>query len=392
MSDERPIICQLLHGLPIGGAEVLADRFVRCLSDRYRFVIACLDQVGTLGEALEADGYTVCHLGRKPGFDLGCARRLAGFVREYNVDLIHAHQYTPFFYALTSRFFRRRVPVVFTEHGRFYPDFPRRKRMIFNRLMTGRRDQFLAVGEAVRQALIHNEGMPENRVRVVYNGINLEPFEERPANDAGIRQELGLSVEDFLIIQVARLDGLKDHLTAVRAMSEVVRKIPHARLVLVGEGPERAKIEPLIEELGLQDHVILLGARRDVPRLLFTADAFLLTSISEGIPLTIIEAMAAGLPVVSTDVGGVREILGEPLIGRLAPAGDEHQLAEALTELAEAPSLRKELGEKGRLRVFEVFSEETMHSQYAQIFDDVIGESTSPRLGSEKLTSPIETS
>ncbi len=269
-------------------------------------------------------------LERKPGLDLGCARRLARFVREEKVDLIHAHQYTPFFYALTSRLFRSRVPVVFTEHGRWHPDYPRRKRMIFNSLMTSRRDRFLGVGAKVREALIKNEGLPSERVEVVYNGIHLAPFENPPTDAASVRSELGLSPEDFVAMQVARLDGLKDHPTAIRMMAHLVQTVPHAKLILVGEGPERAKIEALIEELGLGRHVKLLGARRDVPRLLFAADAFLLTSISEGIPLTIIEGMAAGLPVVSTDVGGVREILGDPPVGLLAPSGEDQILAEAL--------------------------------------------------------------
>lgn len=391
MSNQRPTICQLLHGLPIGGAEVLADRFVRCLADRYRFVIACLDQVGTIGEALETDGFTLRHLHRKPGFDLGCARRLAQFVREENVDLIHAHQYTPFFYALTSRWFRSRVPVVFTEHGRWHPDYPRRKRMIFNRMMIRRRDRFLAVGKAVGQALVQNEGLPENRVQVVYNGINLEPFEELPNDSSAIRAELGFSPNDFLIIQVARLDGLKDHPTAVRAMGHVVRRVPHAKLILVGEGPERPKIEKTIAELGLEQHVRLLGSRRDVPRLLAAADVFLLTSISEGIPLTIIEGMAAKLPVVSTDVGGLREILGDPPLGKLAPAGEDQKLADALIELAEDSALCQELGEQGCVRAFELFSEQAMHAQYAEIFDQALGVTRTPEKPSLDALAPLET-
>jgi glycosyltransferase involved in cell wall biosynthesis len=376
--DQQPTICQLLHGLPIGGAEVLADRFVRCLSDRYRFVIACLDQVGTLGEGLTADGYRVNLLGRKPGLDLGCARRLARFLREEKVDLIHAHQYTPFFYALTSRGLFGRVPIVFTEHGRWHPDYPRKKRMLFNRLMIGKRDQFLGVGEAVRQALIQNEGLPKDRVEVVYNGINLAPFEHPPTDRSRVRSELGLSPEGFLVIQVARLDGLKDHPTAIRTMQHVARAMPRAKLILVGEGPERAGIEALIRELKLEGHVKLLGSRRDVPRLLFAADVFLLTSISEGIPLTIIEGMAAGLPVVSTDVGGVGEILGDPPVGFLAPAGDDRKLAEGILQLASNPEIHRAWSEDGRQRAFEIFSEQTMHARYAEIFDSVIARSPSP--------------
>ena len=186
---------------------------------------------------------------------------LPGLSAKQNVDLIHAHQYTPFFYALTSRLFRASVPVVFTEHGRWHPDYPRRKRMVFNRLMTRRQDRFLGVGQAVRKALIDNEGLPAERVEVVYNGINLAPFESPPSDAAAVRAELGLSQDDFVIMQVARLDGLKDHPTAIRMMGHLVQAVPHAKLILVGEGPERAKIEPLIRELGLGEHVKLLGAQ-----------------------------------------------------------------------------------------------------------------------------------
>src|SRR5204862_1893786 len=133
--------------------------------------------------------------------------------------LVHAHQYTPFFYALAARLLYRRPPVLFTEHGRHQPDYPRRKRMVINRLLLERRDRVVGVGEAVRQALIANEGIPARRIEVVYNGIDANQF--APARHLEgqrekVRAELGLSATDLVILQVARLDYLKDHATAVR--------------------------------------------------------------------------------------------------------------------------------------------------------------------------------
>ena len=134
----RPVVCQLVHGLPIGGTEMLVDRLIRRLSDRYRFVVLCLDDVGELGQGLVRDGFELQALGRRPGFDWGCVRRLARCVRESGAQLVHAHQYTPYAYITAARLFGRRPPVLFTEHGRFFPDVSSAKRRWFNRLLASR--------------------------------------------------------------------------------------------------------------------------------------------------------------------------------------------------------------------------------------------------------------
>ena len=155
---------------------MLAARLARRLAGSFRFVFACLEELGTLGEGLRAEGFPVEVLGRRPGIDGRCTRRLAGWLRRERVDLIHAHQYTPFFYGITARLLYRRPPVLFTEHGRSFPDYPRRKRIVANRLLLERRDRVVGVGQAVRQALIRNEGFPPGRVAVIYNGIDLSAF------------------------------------------------------------------------------------------------------------------------------------------------------------------------------------------------------------------------
>lgn len=369
----RPTVCQLLHGLPVGGAEVLASRMARQLSDRYRFVFACLDRVGELGEALMQEGFAVHLLNRRPGLDIRCAWRLARFLREQHVEILHAHQYTPFFYGLMTRFCGSRVPLLFTEHGRWFPDYPRRKRIIFNRLMLGRRDRVIGVGNSVRQALIDNEGIPANRVNVIYNGINLQPYRALcgRATRESVLAELGVAPGDFLILQVARLDHLKDHCTAVRTMERVVARHPRARLLIVGEGPERGTIEAEIAQRKLGEHVRLLGLRQDVPRLWMAADLGLLTSISEGIPLTLIEAMAAGRPVVSTHVGGIAEVVPHDETGFLAPSGDEAALADCVTRLIAEPGLAHEMGLRGRHRAEERFSEERMNAAYDRLYREM---------------------
>ncbi len=372
MLTPRTTVCQLLHTLNVGGAEVLAARIGRRLRDRCRFVFACLDEIGTLGLELRDEGFPVEVIGRRAGLDWRCGLRLAALLRRERVDLIHAHQYTPFFYSLLARFLYRRPPVLFTEHGRHFPDYPRPKRRAGNRLLLEQRDRVVGVGQAVRQALIHNEGIPARRVGVIYNGIDLDGFGNGAHDRAAVRRDLGVAADDFVILLVARLDYLKDHATAVRTIQRVAQSRPNAKLVLVGEGPEKARIEALVAQQQLGAQVRFLGLRKDVARLLRGADLFLLTSISEGIPLTVIEAMAAGLPVVATRVGGLAEVVADGTTGCLAPSGDDAALAEQVLRLADEPALRHRLGEAGRQRAAGLFSEDQMHAAYFQLYKDMI--------------------
>lgn len=363
----------MLHSLVVGGAEVLAARLARALAPQYRFVFACLDELGTLGEELRGEGFSVEVLHRRPGVDFGSMRALRRLWRREGVSLVHAHQYTPFFYALAARQWRRFPPVLFTEHGRWFPDFRRPKRMLFNRLMLRRADRVVGVGEAVRRALVANEGIPAGRVQVIYNGVDGAAFNGQMDERPTVRRELGLDEDQFAVIQVARLDHLKDHGTALRAIERVVGRCRRVRLLLVGEGPERDAIETEIGRRRLEPYVRLLGLRSDVARLLKAADVFLLTSISEGIPVTVIEAMAAGLPVVSTDVGGVGEVVQHGATGLLAPSGNDAALADAILELAGAPALRQALGKRARSRAHDTFSQQRMHDAYRQCYDEMLG-------------------
>lgn len=365
-------IGQVLHALDVGGAEVLASRLAYQLQNQYRFVFACLDEVNLLGEQLSDSGFVVRHIGRRAGFDWRCGARLAGFLQEMKVDLLHAHQYAPFFYSAIARLRYRHPPILFTEHGRSFPDYPRTKRIWANRFLLERRDRVVGVGQAVRRALIENEGFPENRVTVICNGIDLATF-DRPAVDRdAVRGELGIAANALVVLQVARLDYLKDHATAIRTMERIVQRRPDAHLLLVGEGTERAAVEKAVADRHLAAHVSLLGRRQDVPRLLPASDVLLLTSISEGIPLTVIEAMAARRPVVATNVGGVGEIVEDGTTGLLAPPGDDGKLAEQVLHLADDAVLREQMGAAGRRRAYALFTESRMHGEYARLYGEML--------------------
>jgi L-malate glycosyltransferase len=358
----------------VGGAGVLAARLARQLGGMFRFHFLCLDELGTLGQELRDEGFSVSVLNRRPGLSLRCARELNEFVRRERIDLLHAHQYTPFFYGSLSRLAGSRPPVLFTEHGRHHPDHPSAKRRLANRLLLRRGDRVVAVGDAVREALINNEGIAADRVDVIHNGVPLEKFDRliTASERQCIRSAMGLDVDDFVLMQVARLDYLKDHATAIRTMERVANQCPRARLVIVGDGPERHSIQELTSQRTLGGHVHFLGQRDDVPSLLAASDAVLLTSISEGIPLTLIEAMAAARPVISTQVGGVDEVVINERTGLLSPSGDAESLARHILRLACDSDLGKRMGQLGQERAATHFSERRMHDRYKMCYEDMI--------------------
>lgn len=371
-SERAPVtVCHVVHTLDYGGAEVLARQFA--LRDRrsQQSVFACLDGAGAMAAELREAGCVVQPLARRAGLDLRCAWRLARFCRRQKVGLVHAHQYAPFLYTALARWLGWRGPILFHEHGREWPDYRRWKRVCANRLLLRPADRIVAVGAHVRQALIEHEGLPPERIRVIYNGVEPAHYDPAGPQRAAVRTELGIGPEQLAVFQVARLDRLKDHATALRTLARLRERQPRLRLLLVGEGAERESIQRQMRELRLEDRVRLLGARGDVPRLLQAADLFLLTSMSEGIPLTLLEAMASGLACVATCVGGVGEVLVPGETGLLARSGDPADLACQLDQLSSDAALRQQMGRAGRQRILQRFAAQQMHASYRQVYEEM---------------------
>ena len=386
MTDGRPTVAHVLHTLTRAGAELLSAELARKLSDRYRFIFICLDETGPLGGALSAEGFEVVELRRRPGVDLSVARRLRHVVRDQKVSLIHAHQYSPFFYAATSRSLFETIlgkpPILFTEHGRHFPDHRSVKRVLANKILLTRHDRVTAVGQFVKQALIDNEGIPARRIEVIYNGIDPSIFGSAvhngdPSTAANIRQEvraeLDLAPDTPMVLQVARMHPVKDHVTAVAAMAYVVQAVPNAVLVMVGDGVERRRVSAKATEFGLKNNIRMLGMREDVPRFMIAADVFLLSSLSEGVSVTLLEAMASGKPVVATDVGGNAEVVSHDKTGLLCKSGDSKDIGNGIITLLRNPQLQSQMGRAGREVLHQTFTQQQMHAGYTSTYDSMLG-------------------
>ena len=313
-----------MHKMQVAGAEVLVKQIIERLKGVIEATVICLDGIGELGHQLQESGTTVLNLNRKPGLDWKVANRLAFELKNHRIEIVHAHQYSPFFYTALARCrYGAKVKVMFTEHGRHYPDIVSWKRRTVNRLYLQRfSDVTTACCDFSTLALQENDGFAT--AFTLRNGVDIQTFATR-GSDAHIqlrRKPLGLKSETLYVACIARMNIIKDHATLIRAWELVHQRLPNARLLLIGDGELRGAIEKQFSEANLNDSVELLGIRSDIGTILRSVDVFTLTSHSEAASLTLLEAMGSGCASVVTDVGGNREHLRDSVDGFLVPRSD----------------------------------------------------------------------
>jgi sugar transferase (PEP-CTERM/EpsH1 system associated) len=263
--------------------------------------------------------------------------------------------------------------VVHGEHGRHAsdPDGTNLKRRILRKCFSPLVDRFVTVSEDLRLWLTKSVGIAAGKVVRIHNGVDTKRFS--PSHRKQARQMMGIDSSTLVIGSVGRLDPVKDHYSLLSAFASIKQIRPSDQLLIVGDGPTRRQIEAQIVELGLGDRVRLFGERRDVADVLRACDIFALTSIAEGISNTILEAMATGLPLVATRVGGNPELIQHGVNGQLAAVGDVQGISAALESYIVNIDLRHSHGRNARRIAEETFSLERMASQYAQLYHELAG-------------------
>lgn len=364
-----PRVAFVLHIMQVAGAEVLVYETIQRLGRRITPHVFCLDGIGPLGERLISEGVPVTAFGRKPGLDWGLVPRIASAMRQHDIQVVHAHQYTPFFYsAIAARVSGRRPRVIFTEHGRHYPDIVSARRRVINNVVLARfADDITAVCDFSARALSEKDGFPKARITVVPNGIELDRYE--PTDRAALRRTLGLDPSRRYVTIVARFHPVKDHATLIRAFHRVASEFADVDLLLVGDGPLRPALEAQIGQAGLDERVRLLGVRQDVADILRASNVFVLSSVSEAASITLLEAMASGLPVVVTDVGGNPELVRSDIDGLLVPRGDDARMAQALARLLHDRNLAASMGTSAARRVRDEFRMDQTIERYARLYN-----------------------
>ena len=365
----------VLHVMQVAGAEMLVADTITRIGSALDPVVFCLDSVGQLGERMLKRGIPIIAYGRKSGLDLSVSRRMAKDIKARRIEVLHAHQYTPFFYgAIAARLSGVSPKVVFTEHGRHYPDLVSAKRRWANRLLLDRlADDVNAVCEFSAQSLSERDGFRASRIHVIQNGIDIGRYQ--PSGDpAALKTSLGLDPGRRYVACIARFHPVKDHHTLLRAFKVVAAAVPDVDLLLVGDGQLRRDLEAEVQTLQLDGRVRFLGVRDDVPEILQASEIFTLTSVSEAASITLLEAMAAARPVVVTAVGGNPEIVRHEQDGLLAARGDAPAIAQALLRLLNDPGLAKRLGASGAARVRQTYQLEQTIGRYHNLYLSLAGQ------------------
>ncbi|HEX5216435.1 MAG TPA: glycosyltransferase [Vicinamibacterales bacterium] len=364
MSPQPLRILHVVLSLDPGGTERLVMDLAERLHAEMPSAVCCLDERGAWADNLASKGISVSALHRQPGFRPALGRRIVEVAKQHQATVLHAHHYSPFVYSAVARLRSPSLRVVFTEHGRLSDAAPSWKRKLANRALDVMPDAVYAVSENLKQHMVA-EGFSRRTVRVIYNGIAIGPVPDATSRQRA-RERLGVGDGDLVIGTIARLDPVKDLGTLLRAVAAMPAQISPV-IAVVGDGAERQALTTLATELGMNSRVRWLGQRHDARDWLPGFDLYVNCSISEGVSLTILEAMAAALPVIATRVGGTPEVV-DSSCGRLIPARDPAALATALVELAADPQARAALAHAGRARVEERFTIERMVREYADVY------------------------
>ncbi|HEU4669274.1 MAG TPA: glycosyltransferase [Dyella sp.] len=333
--------------------------------------VVCVFEAGALAGELDALGVPLVVCGKRPGMDLRMLRRLRRAVRDHGTEVLHTHNAAAHYQAvLATPGLSGRRRVINTRHGMGAGPVAARRDALYRAAM-GRTDAVVTVCDAARRDAVARGLVPESRTVVIPNGIRVERFAAagEPARRA-LRESLGVAPGTRLVGTVGRLNWAKDQDGLIRAFARVHATRPDTALVLVGSGELRGDLEDRARLEGVAAAVHFLGDRSDVVQLLQGLDLFVLSSVSEGYSMALLEAAASALPIVATDVGGNAEIVRHGETGMLVPSSDPAALAVTLGALLDAPAMAAELGRAARVWVLEHGSLDTMAARYARLYQE----------------------
>ncbi|HOE10379.1 MAG TPA: glycosyltransferase family 4 protein [bacterium] len=364
MSEQAPLrVWHVDSGKRHGGGQVQISYLLNGLVSRG---VACTlicpkeSPIPGLGIPREVE---VIHLNVRSEWDVPSIWKMRKLVRAFQPDILHAHDAKAHTVCLLARTGRQKVIV----HRRV--SFPIHRHILTKWKYGAGVDQYIAVAECVRDRLI-GIGAPKENVTVIHSAVDLSRFGST-GRDTTVREELGLTEDRKIIGTVGRLTREKRYDWLLDTLKPVLESHPTCCLVLVGDGPERGPLESRAERLGIRDQVIFTGHRKDVPRLLAAFDVYVLCSESEGYPVSLAEAMAAGCAVVSANVGGVSEIVTSGENGIVVLPNDAISLRDAVGDLLQNKQLRMELGQAGRESAIKKIGTEAIVEAVLKLYNQV---------------------
>ena len=365
-SDHKVNLLYLIWSLEMGGAEQVVMNLARGM-DRTIFkpMVCCLNWKGRMAGELEREGIPVFVLGKRPGFDPVALFRLAWLLRRERIHILHCHLWTASFWGRLATWLRKVPLVVITEHN--LDTWRNRARLMSDRFLARRTDCMIFVSAKVRTFYQNYLDLPKEKYRLIYNGVDITGLDgNRDGNET--REKLGIPVKRRVIGVVGRLENRKGHRFFMDSVRSLAVRESRALGLIVGEGKARGDLESYRDALGLHDQIQFLGFCPDLGEALSVMDIFVMPSRMEGFPLAILEAMAAGKPVVATSVGGNDEAVQHGVTGLIVPYDDVQAMVQAILTLLQDDELRVKMGEAGQKRVREQFSLEAMVRDTQEVY------------------------
>jgi sugar transferase (PEP-CTERM/EpsH1 system associated) len=373
-----PVIAHVIYQLAIGGLENgLVNVINRIPEDQYRHAIICLTDYTDFRNRIKNPNVEVHVLHKRPGKDLGLYVKLWRLFRRLKPDVVHTRNLTTLESQLPALL--AGVPHrIHGEHGRDMHDLDgtSMKYQLLRRLFRPLIHRYVALSLDLKRYLQEQIGVPERKISNICNGVDTEKFTPASVQSKTVLPADFSGADKIIIGTVGRMETVKDQTTLVHAFVRLATEHPKGRaslrLIMVGDGALREPARSILEAADLAQSAWLPGEREDVPDLLRAIDVFVLPSLAEGISNTILEAMASGLPIVATDVGGNHELVDQGTTGFLVPRADPAALADAIRVYVDHPDLRCRHGTNARKRSEDEFSIDTMVQRYRDIYDELL--------------------
>lgn len=380
MTSSKARIVHLIYRLDTGGMEHILASVIAGTRESYEHIIIAIEGLGKMAADPSLDGISCFSIEKRPGKDWGHYLRLWRLLRKLRPHLVQTYNLGTIDLAPVAKSLGG-VIVVHAEHGRDNsdPGGTSRKYRLLRRGMSLFVDYYIVVSRDLLSWMVHSLGISSDRIFYIPNGIDYShlsrAMEAKASRDTVVAD---VSSSPIVIGSVGRLDPVKDHvnlLHAFRYLKDSIR-LPSTmdlRLVIVGDGKERRRLESLVTELGLSRNVDLVGMQDDIGGYLSRFDIFVLSSRAEGMPLTVLEAMAVALPVVATRVGAIPEIVSDGRTGFIVPPENPRAMASALAKYIADTELRRQHGGAGLRRVRQEFGLQPMLAGYRKLYDALLG-------------------
>lgn len=362
-------VLHLTYDMRIGGTEMVIKNIIENSDvNLFEMSIFCIETpIGPWGIEMQNAGLPMTTKARQPGFDISLIFAIRKHIKTNNIAILHCHQYTPWVYGVIAAF-GTKTEVIFTEHGRFHPDSSTWKRKLVNPWLSKITKYITVISQATQQALVDFENLKKERIEVIYNGI--QPLKVNLAKTLALRQKLNIPENSSVLGTIARLDPIKNHKMMINAFSLVLKVCPNTVLVIVGDGEERDSIIEHIKMLGLEEKVIMPGYDPQPQHYLALMDIFLLSSLSEGTSMTLLEAMSLSKPCVVTDAGGNKEVIANGKNGIVTKNDDANEFSQAILKLVNDKVLLNRYGKEGQKRFNRMFNVSVMVKRFRDVYQN----------------------